>query len=131
VDCLDANVPAIEASRKLLAKLGLSDQIHVHEGSGESFDVSPYDVIVIALLAKPKKQILQNIHQTSSDDCQVICRTSHGLRQLLYEPTRFDAELLQHFTLEDERIVVGSYDDTISSVLLRKLAWNRNGAKAR
>jgi len=124
VDCVDANPSAIEASRKLIAALGLSDQIWMFQSTGESFDVSPYDIILIALLAKPKNLILQNIHLAAPDDCQVICRTSHGLRQLLYEPTRFDADLLQHFTFEDERVVVGSCDDTISSALLRKLAWS-------
>jgi len=120
VDGLDVSEDAIIVSRELIGKLGLGDSIRVIHQDSASYDVGAYDVIVIALLAKPKVAILENIHKSAKDDCEIICRTSFGPRTVIYEPTIMSDEMISKFTIEDAWIVEGHSDDTISSLLLRK-----------
>lgn len=120
VDGLDISADAVEGSRELLDKLELSDAIKILHADSETYDVSAYDVIVIALLAKPKQAILNNVFRSAKDDCEVICRTSFGPRCLVYEPTEFSEDLLGQFTVQDTRVIASNSDDTISSILLRK-----------
>ncbi|MCQ4163611.1 nicotianamine synthase family protein [Tahibacter harae] len=121
VDGLDVSLDAVERSRELIDKLGLSGSIGIIHEDSRSYNVSEYDVIIVALLAKPKQLILENIHSSAKDSCEIICRTSFGLRSVIYEPTLVTHEILERFSIEDARIVTGSTDDTISSLLLKKL----------
>jgi hypothetical protein len=118
VDGLDVSGDAAERSRSLIAKLGLDDAIHVIHETAPTYDVSAYDIIIIALLAKPKETLLANIYRTAKPGCEVICRTSIGLRGILYEPTTVSPSILDTFTIVDARMVAGHNDDTISSLLL-------------
>lgn len=120
VDGLDVSADAVKVSRDLIDELGLGRSIRVLHEDNASYDVGDYDVIIIALLAKPKLAILDNIYETAKDDCEVICRTSVGPRKVIYEPTVICAEMVSRFTIEDARIVDGNSDDTISSLLLKK-----------
>jgi hypothetical protein len=120
VDGLDISSDAVERSRELIDKLGLGGSINIIHEPAASYDVSRYDVIIIALLAKPKKAILENIFHSTSGECDIICRTSFGLRSVIYEPTPISNEILERFSIEDARIISGCSDDTISSLLLRK-----------
>lgn len=120
VDGLDIVKDAVDGSRELLDKLKLSSAINILHESSESYDVSAYDVIIVALLAKPKLAILNNIFRSAKADCEVICRTSFGARGVIYEPTVLTQDILQKFTVEDTRVVAGNSDDTISSLLLKK-----------
>ena len=120
VDGLDVSDDAVHRSRDLIKTLGLDKSIRIiHEQSPE-YDVSDYDVIIVALLAKPKGAILENIYRSAKASCEIICRTSFGLRSVIYEPTTITPDFLEQFSLEDMRIVSGCSDDTISSLLLRK-----------
>jgi hypothetical protein len=121
VDGLDLSVDAVERSRGLIAKLDLKGVINIIHEDSPHYDVSAYDVIIIALLAKPKKLILDNIHASAKPDCEVICRTSSGLRSVLYEPTLISAEILDKFAIGDARVISGTADDTISSLLLNRV----------
>ena len=121
VDGLDISAAAVEGSRELLDKLELNGAINIVHADSETYDVSAYDVIVIALLAKPKQAILNNIFRSAKNDCEIICRTSFGPRSLVYEPTDLSRDLLEKFTVQDTRVVASNSDDTISSILLKKL----------
>lgn len=121
VDGLDVSVDAVERSRGLMAKLDLKGSINIIHEESPRYDVSAYDVIIIALLAKPKKAILDNIYASAKPDCEVICRTSSGLRSVLYEPTQISPEILQKFAIADARVISGAADDTISSLLLNRI----------
>lgn len=118
VDCLERDAEAIEESSVVLDRLECGDQIKVLHGLGEGFDVSEYDVILIALLAKPKRAILENIVRSCRDDVRIICRTSEGSRCFFYEPTVQEA-IVQPLRLV--RVANAGLDDTISSSLLRKV----------
>ncbi|HZP66536.1 MAG TPA: nicotianamine synthase family protein [Rudaea sp.] len=121
VDGLDHSFDAVQRSREMLEKLGLDRSISVIHETSHSYDVSAYDVILIALLAKPKMAILENIYASAKDDCEIVCRTSFGLRSVIYEPTVMSPDMLERFSIEDARIISGSSDDTISSLLLKKV----------
>ncbi|MDH5545279.1 MAG: hypothetical protein OEZ43_06780 [Gammaproteobacteria bacterium] len=117
IDCLEHNLNAVEESRVVIEKLGMSDAIHVIHGQGQEVNASLYDVIVVALLAKPKRKILESIAKTCSKDIRVVCRTSDGSRQVFYEPTVADAIPDSFYAVEHAKAGV---DDTISSVLLKR-----------
>jgi hypothetical protein len=117
VDCLDADGLAVVQSRRILEQWHLSSAIRVFHGDGMSFDASNYDAVIIALLAKPKSGILGGLARTLRRHGRVVCRASHGLRVLLYEPMNLEREL-GHFTVRDQRSAVGD-GDTISSLLLQ------------
>ena len=114
IDCLDSNPSAVQISRQVIEKLGLKDQMRVFNGFGESFDISEYDLILIALLAKPKRRILRNLRKRAAPGCRILCRTAFSLRTLVYEPTPEIA--LGGFQLLAQQIAEG--EQTISTFLL-------------
>lgn len=114
IDCLDSNPSAVHISRQVIERLGLQDQIRVFNGLGESFDISQYDLILIALLAKPKRRILRNLRKRAAPGCRILCRTAFSLRTLVYEPTPEIA--LGGFQLLAQQIAEG--EQTISTFLL-------------
>lgn len=120
VDCLDINAEAAQISRKVIDKLEHREHLNVIYNPNGDYDVSEYDAIFIALLAKPKQLILENIAKTMSSNCQVICRTSVGLRTLIYEPTELSEMEVVGFKVKDQRIINGQSSDTISSYLLER-----------
>ena len=117
-DGIDISAVAVESSKELIGKIALNREVQIHHQESQSYDVSSYDMVVIALLAKPKAQILENIYASARRDCIVICRTSFGLRSLVYEPTFVSPELLEKFMIEDMRVVKGANDDLVSSLRL-------------
>ncbi|QHQ29187.1 putative nicotinamide synthase cyclopropane fatty acid synthase protein [Xanthomonas albilineans] len=118
VDGIDISKSAVEESSTLIKVLGLDRSIRIIHRNAVDYDVSNYDMIVIALLAKPKQLLLDNIARTARSDCTIVCRTSFGLRSLIYEPTFFSSAILDNFDIEDIRLVKGASDDTVSSLKL-------------
>ena len=114
IDCVDRNPAAVHTSRQVIEKLGLQDKVRVFNGLGESFDISDYDLILIALLAKPKRRILRNLRKRAAPGCRILCRTAFSLRTLVYEPTPEIA--LGGFQLLAQQIAEG--EQTISTFLL-------------
>lgn len=114
VDCLDHNPSAVSISTQVIEKLGLNESVRVLHGPGESFDISKYDLILIALLAKPKRRILRNLRRKAAPGCRILCRTSFSLRTFVYEPTPED--VLGGFQLMAQQIAEG--EQTISTFLL-------------
>lgn len=120
--CIDNSAKSVNKSLHLLSLMGCHN-IDVLNKCGSNVDTSKFDVIIIALLAKPKKEILKNIAETCSYSSVIICRTSHGSRQVFYEPTTYDAIPA---SLQICDIAIAENDDTISSLLLRR---NKNHVK--
>lgn len=117
IDCLERYPEAVNESRLVMKKLRMEGAINVFQGRGENHNMSEYDVILVALLAKPKKAILQNILKHCNDDVRIICRTSDNSRHVFYEPTLENAIPAP---LVVKAFAPADVDDTISSVLLRK-----------
>ncbi len=114
IDCLERDEESAKVSRKILQNLGLADQINVYLGDGGRYDLSKYDVILNALLAKPKWGIMNNIKKVCASKTRVLCRTSYGLRQLLYESTSSNA--IHGFSINKRQLA--GYNETISTLLL-------------
>jgi hypothetical protein len=117
VHCLEKEPSALAISNQAIHELSLHTRIFVHRGHGEDFAVGNYDLIIIALLAKPKKLILANILKHGAPACRVICRTSERLRTILYEPTMGNTDTAAFSVQGMQSAGPG---DTISSFLLRK-----------
>lgn len=118
IDCLEMRAEAITESQRLLKELELQDRITVLHGEGQQYTMADYDMILVALLAKPKKDILANIADNCSSNTRIICRTSEGARCFFYEPTD-DSAIPRDLKIVDR--TYAGIDDTISSCLIRKV----------
>jgi GNAT superfamily N-acetyltransferase len=127
IDCLDRDPEAVKTSRQVIDKLGLSDSIRVFNGVGEDFKLADYGLILVALLAKPKRRILRNIRKKAAPDCRILCRTSFDLRTLVYEPT--PADVLLGFEAVAKQVAEG--EQTISTLLLEGTAYKGPDIKLR
>lgn len=126
VDCLDNQPASVAQSRHLIKEMAL-EGLEVILDDGCSVDASAYDVVLVALLSKPKPEILKNLYCKSNDHCQVICRTSHGFRRLVYETTDLKNHH-SHYYITGRRNVEGP-GDTISSALLQKEPLSQQRAR--
>jgi len=84
VTCLEMNDVAYDASSSLIQHLGLEDKVEVVLGNGAEFDYSSYRQIFVASLVRNKREVLQQIMNTSTNPL-VAVRTAEGIRQIRYE----------------------------------------------
>jgi len=116
VDCYEKKKKSADISREVISRLRLEDQIRIIKHKGEYLNNDRYSVVIIALLAKPKKEIIARISRKLPENIRVICRTSHGIRQAFYEPT--DSRTLGSFQIIATKYARGN--QTVSSLLLKK-----------
>lgn len=112
----DRDPVAIERQRSLLKHLEVEDAFSQVCTRGEEAEFSSVDAVVIALLARPKDAILRQILETNPG-VPVLCRTSLGVRQLLYEPYQDVLGLPEPLCVQGLR--VAEPDETISTILLQ------------
>ncbi|NJL44135.1 MAG: hypothetical protein HC945_02355, partial [Nitrosarchaeum sp.] len=84
ITCLDINPVACGLSSYLMRKNRIP--IVVLQGNGTTFRYQGYTHIIVAALAKPKRDILRQICQSTDHGVTVIVRTIQGLRTMIYEP---------------------------------------------
>jgi nicotianamine synthase-like protein len=118
VIAVERNRNAAILSERVVKHLGLQNDIKVECGHGQQLVSDDVSSAIIALLAKPKDAILDNVFRNFIRCASVICRTSHGIRQALYAPT--DMKALQPYNIIDTHLATG--DQTISSILLAQPA---------
>ena len=87
--CVDNDDDAIDLSRKMIANMGLSDQIEVHHADGNSFDYTGNNVVFVASLVGDKNSVIAKI-RTDAPEAQVAVRSVEGLKAMLYEPVATD-----------------------------------------
>ncbi|MFW6220328.1 MAG: nicotianamine synthase family protein [Nanoarchaeota archaeon] len=116
ISCYDKNLVAVKKSKEVLKKMNLDEKINVYNKDGCNLNENNYDVIVLALLSKPKKELLHKIKPLLNYDTKLICRTSDVLREFFYEKTPI--EELKKYNVVDK--TYAKYDQTISSILLKK-----------
>jgi Nicotianamine synthase protein len=85
VDCLARDSGAVALSRQVLEKCGLNGSVRILDGTRLEHDLSRYNAVVIGALARPRKNLLKLLRKRCPPGCQVLCRTAHGLRRLLYD----------------------------------------------
>jgi hypothetical protein len=116
VDCYETKKKHADIARKVISCLRLEDRIRIIRRKGEYLSNDKYSVIIIALLAKPKKEIIERISRKLPGNIRVICRTSHGIRRAFYEP----ADLRISGSLQIIATKRATGNQTISSLLMQK-----------
>jgi GNAT superfamily N-acetyltransferase len=79
----------------------------------ESYEIYAYELIVVSA-AGPKKSVLRHLRKKCRPGCQILCRTSQGLRSLVYPPAK-DRDV-RGFHIKSQQRAEG--DQTISTLLL-------------
>ncbi|WP_413741617.1 nicotianamine synthase family protein [Sodalis sp. RH15] len=82
-DCIDVSKSAVYKSQDILKKLG-SCNVLVEHHDGKNINVSSYDVIMIAVLASPIQEIIDNIQLNAKESAKVLKRVTYGFRKLIY-----------------------------------------------
>jgi len=85
VDCVARDSSAIELSRKVVESNGVGGAVTMLGDENSDYDIHNYDLIVIGILFRNKKSVLKTARKRSQPGCQVLCRTSCGIGQLIYE----------------------------------------------
>ena len=114
VDCVARKADVEGITLQALEKCGLNHSVRIVADEASDYDVSTYDLIVVGLLAKPKKSILNTLRKRSRAGCKILCRTSHGLKRLAYEETAEQDR--RGFHLKGEQVAAG--EQLISTFLL-------------
>lgn len=112
VICVEMNPVAYEASRSLLAHLGLETKVSVVLINGSDFDYSSYSRIFMASLVRNKHAVLEQIRLTSPNPIVAI-RTAEGMKQIMYEAIDESRLAKQQWrilgrTCPDEGLVINS-----------------------
>jgi len=81
VHVIDMDRKAVEYARNVVKRLGLDQKIVVDQDRGEEVDISPYNVIHVALQVTPKDKVLNHIWSNCKMGDRIIVRMpKKGLR---------------------------------------------------
>ncbi len=116
VDCADFVPEAINCARKITERIGMTERVRFFQTRGEQHDPSPYDVILVGVLALPKPAILSHLDAGAKRGCRVLCRTTYGLRQLVYQRAAYEDAALRRLTPGERNVARG--ERVISAELL-------------
>jgi hypothetical protein len=114
VDCLVEGTEAIGMAEQVLQKCKVNNSVHVFAEKDGKYDLSAYDLVIMASTARPKRKILRQLRKKCRAGCHILCRTAHGLGQLLYEPAT-DLDVRGFYVKQDQTAVA----ETISTWLLQ------------
>ncbi len=117
VDCADFVPEAIDCARKITERIGMTERVRFFQTRGEQHDPSPYDVILVGVLALPKRAILSHLDAGAKGGCRVLCRTTYGLRQLVYQQASYEVRSLRRLVPGERSVARG--ERVISAELLR------------
>lgn len=81
------------AAEAVIDRLGFGGRLTMINADGRTIDFSDYSVILVGVLAEPKTAIFAKLAGTAAPEARVICRTTEGLRQLIYKPTAAESLL--------------------------------------
>jgi predicted GNAT family N-acyltransferase len=114
VDCVARDEDSARVARQVVDKCGFGQRVGIEGTTEADYDVSGYDLVVVELLAQPRKSILTKLRKRCSPGCSILCRTSHGHRQILHKavPERD----MRGFHIKNELIADG--DHTVSTCWL-------------
>jgi len=114
VDCVVRELEMLASAQQALEICELNTAVRVFHDRDPDYDVSGYDFIIIGHLARSRKSLLKTLRKRCPPGCQILCRTSDGLRRLLYEAAS-DRDL-RGFHVKAEQLAEGS--QTISIKLI-------------
>jgi Nicotianamine synthase protein/Acetyltransferase (GNAT) domain len=87
VDCMGWDRETGALSQQVLQKCDLDKSLRVFCEDDNEYEIDAYDLIIVAA-AKPKKSILRQLRKKCRPGCQILCRTSQGLRSLVHPPAK-------------------------------------------
>ena len=105
---------AAALANNVVSDFGLPGRVSVSQSAGQNHDYSGFSVILVGVLAEPKSEILLRIAETADRKVRVFCRTTHGLRKMIYRPTA--EESLWPFRVIEQRVARGF--QTLSTLAL-------------
>lgn len=74
VDACDCEGPAVETSRKIIAKKGLADKVNIYHENGCTIDCSGYDAVWVSLNICPKERVLEQSWSSLKKDGILVYR---------------------------------------------------------
>lgn len=83
VDCYDVDPQACVYARELTSLAGLEDKVRILHQNGIGIDYSPYDVVLVANLVKPRMCALAAVAKYRNVKA-IITRRANGLVSLMY-----------------------------------------------
>lgn len=86
VDCVARDEQAFAVAKQVLEACDLSRAIRLVSCQSQ-YDLSGYGLIVIEIHAEPGRNVLKRLRKRWRTGCQLLYRTSHGLRKLIYPDT--------------------------------------------
>ena len=74
VEAIDYDAHACIRARKYIKQLKCNNKIIIKKGNGINYKVDNFDVILVALQAEPKKEILDNLFENCQTEARLILR---------------------------------------------------------
>jgi ribosomal protein S18 acetylase RimI-like enzyme len=131
VNCVARDPGSAALARQVLEKCGLNESVKILDGTAMEQDFSHYRAVVMEALVRPKRNFLKLLRKRCQEGCRILCRSSHGLRGLLYGPVS-DADF-RGFYVSQQDIAGGTQTTSIflleaakSAVGSAKLEWLRD-----
>lgn len=115
IDCFEKDSQSVELSRKVINKLGQERSVKVISKNATEEDFSKYSVILLAVLAKPKKDLMRIIWKSIVPGTRIIYRLPSTERTAYYEDT---SAVLNHYQEFEKKRIIGKR--TSSLILLIK-----------
>jgi hypothetical protein len=101
IKCVDSDAEAVSISKQMIENMGLLDKIEVLHQSGDQFDYSSCDMVIVAALVHLKTNVVAQI-RTTNPDAEIGVRSAKGLKTLLYPPEKPDSVISQGYVFESE-----------------------------
>lgn len=114
VDCVTRDSEAEVLARRVLEKSGFESSVRVLGSIDTDYEVRDYDLVIVGLFVRPKRAVLKKLRKRCRPGCEILCRSTHGLRRLLYAATP-DRDL-RGFHLKKQQIAEG--EQTVSTCSL-------------
>jgi GNAT superfamily N-acetyltransferase len=114
VDYITRDSEAELLARQVVEKSGFDASVRILDSADIDNEILDYDLIIVGLLVRSKKAILKKLRKRCRPGCEILCRSTHGLSQLLCAATP-DRDL-RGFHIKKQQIAEGA--QTISTSCL-------------
>lgn len=118
VSCLDMDVQANNLARHLLSRIDPDGMITLHDAIAQSYDYNDIDVVFMASLITPKRDVLAQI--AKFDVRYVMVRTVDESFGMIYEP--FDESMIGALGFEKRGETPACADCMHQTILLERIA---------
>lgn len=115
VDCIEKDKQSIELSKKVIEKLAYNQHIKIKHKNALREDFSKYNVIVLAVMTKPKAELMKRIWNQVLLGTRIVYRLPSIARQAYYEDS---SEVLNNYIEFEKKRIIGKGTSTL--VLLVK-----------